>query len=391
MKKIGVFLVIIFLVVTLLCISNKNDDVRSNKIIKEKRGVFVSYIEIGRYLKGKDVDSSKKEIDKIISNINNMGFNMIILQIRSFADAIYYSDIFPWSYLASGQEGVDPGYDILEYFIECAHKNNIQLYGWINPYRVRSNTDISSISNKSPAYKYIDTDTLYVNNGIYFNPSKSEVEKLVVDGVREVVSKYDIDGILFDDYFYPDSDIDIEDYNNYIENNSISLNDYHLMIINNMIKKVHEVCKKYNKKFGVSPDGNIDNNYSKIFADVREWGKSDEYVDFLMPQVYYGFFNEARSFVEAVNEWRKLVSSDKVELYFALAFYKVGSIDVWAKNGREEWLNSNNIIMREVIILRNIKKYKGFALFRYDHMFNSEYFTDKTMDEIKNLEKILDI
>lgn len=108
-EKIGVFLVIIFLVVTLLCISNKNDDVRSNKIIKEKRGVFVSYIEIGRYLKGKDVDSSKKEIDKIISNINNMGFNMIILQIRSFADAIYYSDIFPWSYLASGQEGVDPG------------------------------------------------------------------------------------------------------------------------------------------------------------------------------------------------------------------------------------------------------------------------------------------
>lgn len=135
------------------------------------------------------------------------------------------------------------GYDILEYFIECAHKNNIQLYGWINPYRVRSNTDISSISNKSPAYKYIDTDTLYVNNGIYFNPSKSEVEKLVVDGVREVVSKYDIDGILFDDYFYPDSDIDIEDYNNYIENNSISLNDYHLMIINNMIKKYMKYAK----------------------------------------------------------------------------------------------------------------------------------------------------
>lgn len=375
----------------LLLSVTKNNEERSIKKYNEKRGVFISYIEISRYLKGKDVSSGKKEIDKIIDNIYNMGFNMIILQIRSFSDAIYYSDIFPWSSTISNEEGIDPGYDVLDYFIKKSHQKNITIYGWINPYRVRTTIDTTSISSKNPAYKYLNTDTLYINKGIYYNPSKSEVEKLIVDGVEEVVSKYNVDGILFDDYFYPNKELDLKDYEEYIKTNPMSQDDYHLMIINNMVKKVHEVCKKYNKEFGISPDGNINNNYTSVFADVKRWGQSNEYVDFLMPQVYYGFFNENQAFIKTVNEWSSIVTNNDIDLYFALAFYKVGMIDIWAKSGKDEWINNNNIIMKEVIILRNLKKYKGFALFRYDYLFNEELFTDKTMEEIKNLEKIINV
>lgn len=375
----------------LLLSVTKNNEERSIKKYNEKRGVFISYIEISRYLKGKDVSSGKKEIDKIIDNIYNMGFNMIILQIRSFSDAIYYSDIFPWSSTISNEEGIDPGYDVLDYFIKKSHQKNITIYGWINPYRVRTTIDTTSISSKNPAYKYLNTDTLYINKGIYYNPSKSEVEKLIVDGVEEVVSKYNVDGILFDDYFYPNKELDLKDYEEYIKTNPMNQDDYHLMIINNMVKKVHEVCKKYNKEFGISPDGNINNNYTSVFADVKRWGQSNEYVDFLMPQVYYGFFNENQAFIKTVNEWSSIVTNNDIDLYFALAFYKVGMIDIWAKSGKDEWINNNNIIMKEVIILRNLKKYKGFALFRYDYLFNEELFTDKTMEEIKNLEKIINV
>lgn len=391
MKKTTIFVLIIFLIIILLLSLTKNNEERSIKKDNEKRGVFISYIEISRYLKGKDETLGKKEIDKMINNIYNMGFNMIILQIRSFSDAIYYSDIFPWSSTISNEEGIDPGYDVLDYFIKKSHQKNITLYGWINPYRVRTTIDTTSISVKNPAYKYLNTDNLYINKGIYYNPSKSEVEKLIVDGVEEVVNKYNVDGILFDDYFYPNKDLDLKDYEEYIKTNPMSQDDYHLMIINNMVKKVHEVCKKYNKEFGISPDGNINNNYTSIFADVKRWGQSNEYVDFLMPQVYYGFFNENQAFIHTVNEWSSIVTNNDIDLYFALAFYKVGMVDIWAKSGKDEWINNNNIIMKEVIILRNLKKYKGFALFRYDYLFNEELFTDKTMEEIKNLEKIINV
>lgn len=294
MKRL-VLVVIIFLVICLIVSFKINNNNSNDYKIKEsrsveKRGVFISYIELGRYLKNKSVTDSKNEIDKMVNNIYNMGFNMIILQIRSFSDALYNSEIFPWSGVISSSEGVSPGYDILDYFIKCAHSKNISLYGWINPYRIRTNSDISSISEVNPAFKYIGTNTIYINNGIYYNPSKKEVEELIIDGVLEVVKNYDVDGILFDDYFYPDNLIDIVEYEEYIKKDYIEQDKYHLMIINDMVRKVHDVCRKYGKEFGISPDGNIENNYNKLYADVKKWGESNQYVDFFDTSGVLWFF-----------------------------------------------------------------------------------------------------
>lgn len=356
----------------------------------EKRGVFISYIELSKYLKNKSAVEGKENIDLIIKNIKELGFNEVIVQVRSFSDAIYPSKIFPWSSVVSSAEGVEGSFDILKYFIEKAHKEEVEFIAWINPYRIRSQADISGISSQSPAYAYLNSDVVYIGDGIYFNPSKEYTHNLVVSGVLELVKNYKVDGVLFDDYFYPNNEIDIKDYEAYIESNAyISKEQYNLDVVSRLIKDVHDVCNKYGVLFGVSPDGNIENNYNKVFADVKKWCSSNEYVDFIMPQIYYGFLNEARSFKKAIDEWESIVTDLDVGLQIALAFYKVGENDYYAKGGSKEWMENKDIIMREIIMSRNLKQYEGFSLFRYDYLYNEELYNEMTLNEIENMKKVL--
>ena len=369
MKKLFIITIIIIILFNIFNYKEKQE---------EFRGVFISYIELSDYLNKSD-NESRKSIDEMINKINDLGFNTIILQVRIASDSIYNSKIFPRS------KYIDKtSYDLLDYFIEKSHEKDIKLYCWINPYRISTTNDINNISENNPAYKYLNTDTIYISNGIYYNPAKEEVTKLIVDGVKEVLN-YKIDGILFDDYFYPSKDIDIKDYEEYLKSNSyIDLNTYHLNVINNMIFKVHEECKKKNIRFGISPEGNIDNNYEKNYADVKLWMSSNKYIDFIMPQIYYGFYNSSKPFSNTIKEWEGLLKNKNIDLYIALALYKVGEKDLYAKEGEDEWINNNDILMREIIMSRNLNNYKGFSLFRYGNLNDS-----KCQKEVKNIKKIL--
>ena len=352
---------------------------------EEVRGVFVSYIELKENINGFTKEEAKKNIKKIISNTKKLKLNTIILQVRYQSDAIYKSKLFPVSECI----GEELHFDILKYFLDEAHSNNIKIYAWINPYRIKTTSDINSINKDSPAYKYLNTDTIYINKGIYFNPAKDEVTDLIVDGVKEVLN-YPVDGILFDDYFYPSDDIDKLEYEEYLKKNKeLDLQTYHLQIINKMVEKVHKECQKKNIPFGISPDGNIDNNYNKNYADVKRWMKEDKYIDFIMPQIYYGFYNSTKGYAKTIKEWDNLLKND-INLYIALAFYKVGTIDEYALSGKEEWLQSSNIIMREIILSRNLNHYNGFSLFRYDNIFNEDNYTNNSLKEIENMKKIIE-
>lgn len=383
MKKI-----LVIIILSIVLISNTKLDRTSIQKEEETRAIFVSYIELNKYIKGNDYEISKRNIRKIIKNIKKLKCNTIILQVRSASDAIYKSNIYPMSLNIVNTE-YDDYYDVLDYFIKESHKSNVKVIAWINPYRIRTTCDKTTITEKNPAYKYLDTDIVYINNGIYYNPSKQETEDLIVKGVEEVLN-YDVDGILFDDYFYPDNNIDKKDYEEYIKNNEfIEEKDYRLNIVNKMIKRVYKTCKNKNIKFGISPDGNIDNNYNKNYADVKSWLKSNEYIDFIMPQIYYGFYNSTRDYIKVTKEWENLIENKDIELYIALAFYKVGMEDKYAKSGFNEWIDNDNIIMREILLSRNLKNYKGFSLFRYENIFNEEIYTKTSIKEIENLKKIL--
>ena len=357
---------------------------------EEKRAVFISYMELQKYLKGKDIKTAKANINKMISALKSNKFNMIILQVRSFSDAIYESQYFPWSMVISESEGEAYHFDVLAYFIEMSHKNNLELHAWINPYRIRTSSDVSTITVKNPAYNLLETNDVDISdNGIYYNPASSNVQKLILDGIEEILENYQVDGIHFDDYFYPNLDIDNENYLEYSKHNDISKDKYHLLMVNNLVKETHKLTKKHHVVFGISPEGNIENNYSKNQADVYTWAKSNEYVDYLMPQIYYGFQNEAAPFYNVLKKWDNLVKESDVKILPALAFYKSNQEDLYAKNGKYEWIENDDIIMRQVLLSRNMQSYAGFALFRYDSIFKEEV-TEVVNSEIKNLKKIMD-
>ena len=193
-------------------------------------------------------------------------------------------------------------------------------------------------------------------------------------------AEYDID---YNDNFM------IDEYEITINNEFITKEQYNLNVVSEMIKEVYDVCSKNNVLFGVSPDGNMENNYEKVFADVKRWCGNTGYIDFIMPQVYYGFYNEVKPFKMVVDEWEGIITNDKIKLYIALAFYKVGEVDKYAKSGKEEWVNNSDIIMREILMSRNLNKYEGFSLFRYDYIFNDSKYNAISTIEIENVKKIL--
>ncbi len=366
---------------------SKAEEKKSPPSAEEMRGIFISYIELQKYLQAKSEMEMKQNIQKMIYNVKSIKANTIILHTRMMSDAIYESRLFPFSAYISGEEGKKT-LDVLSYFLEEAHRNKVKVMAWINPYRIRGTEDLSTITQYSPAYPYIGTDTIYVHNGIYWNPSKKVVEDLIVEGVKEVL-EYPIDGVLMDDYFYPSSDIDLQDYQEYQEKNPISLEDYHFMIVNRLVKRIHEECQKKKIDFGISPDGNIENNYQKHFADIYLWTSNKDYIDFIMPQIYYGFYNSTKAYYKVSKEWSNIIQTPDIKLYIALAFYKVGQEDSYAKEGKLEWITNNDIIMREVLLSRNLRQYHGFSLYRYDSVFAPPEGSNNAIEELENLKKIV--
>ena len=374
MKKLVAF--ILFIVVILFFIS---EDI-SNKKDNEERSIFISYIELSKYISD-DISLSKKNIDTMINNIEELGFNSVILQVRSFGDSIYPSKIY------SNSLYISDSFDVLDYFSDICNSKGFSLYAWINPYRIRNDLNKGSIDKDNIIYNLLDTRHIVYTSGIYFNPSSELVISLIVEGIEEIINNYKITGVLFDDYFYPSIDCDLEEYN--VLNLDISYEEYKLGRVNELIKRVYGVCHNKGVLFGVSPDGNIDNNYSKHSADVRTWLSNSGYIDFIMPQIYYGFFNGSRPFYKTLKEWSSLITNDSISMSVALAFYKNGVVDEWASSGKNEWIENDNIIMKEIIISRNINNYRGISLFRYDYLFSKDKFNQNTIGEIENLKKII--
>ena len=393
MKRV-MLIFLVFITFSILNINSKTNNIKKIKpqsSIKqtEMKALFVSYLELNTYIKNQEKEKSQKNIETIVKNTKKNNFNTIILQVRSFDDAIYKTEQFPTSKSIVLEDNTS--YDVLNYFIKECKNKKIDLYIWINPFRITRENE--NLIEDTYAYKMKDTRVVQkVNNAYYYNPSRDETSTHIIEGIKELIKNYQFKGILFDDYFYPNNNIDSEEYQEYLnKNKEISESEYHLQTINNIIKKVYKSIKKENKsiEFGISPDGNIDNNYDKNYADVKTWCSKNGYIDFIMPQLYYGFFNTTRPYIDTMNNWNDLIINKNIKLYYALAFYKNGQEDNYAKDGKEEWVTNSDIIKKQVILARNTTNYKGFALFRYDSIFNKENYTQNTIKEFNNIKSII--
>ena len=394
MKKIFFLILIAFFVFSFFIIEQKQKVILNNDPInEEKRAIFLSYLEFNNYLKDKEEKISKENIINILDNIKNNGFNMLIVHVRPFSDTIYHSNIYPTSDTVK-VNGKEPNYDVLDFIIKESQKRNIEVHAWINPYRISNETDLSKLSNGKTISELIKNKDAKIieNKGIFYNPASTVVKQLIISGIDELVTNYKIDGIHFDDYFYPDYDIDLINYQNYIESGgTLSIEDYRYNIILDLIGDTYKTIKTINSnvKFGISPEGNIENDYKKHFLNVSKILSEEGYVDYIMPQIYFGFLNESKPFIETLNEWNDLIKINNIKLIPALAFYKVGQYDKYAKSGENEWIEYNNIINRQVLESRKVNNYGGFALFRYDFVFNKEKANMNTENELNELISIL--
>jgi len=259
-----------------------------------------------------------------------------------------------------------------------AHNRGLSIHAWINPMRLMSDADIKGISDSYKIKQWYNSDDLRgkyivkVNGTWYLNPAYSETVSLIADGVSEIVSKYNVDGIQIDDYFYPTTDKSFDSAAYSASGTSSSLLEWRMSMVSNMVRKLYSSVKNVNSTavFGISPQGSISNNYNDLYADVKTWCAQSGYVDYILPQIYYGFSNSTLPYSDTCAAWSSLVKNSSVKLVIGLAPYKIGTEDTWAGNGKFEWANNTDIIARQMAFAETLPNYGGVALYRYDSLFN---------------------
>lgn len=345
------------------------------------KAVWMTYYELSGFTQDHTEQEFKKEIGKAFKDLSAKGFNRITVQVRPYADAFYNSSYFPTSAYCFKVQGSELIYDPLEIMVELAHKYKLSIEAWINPYRISTSTDFSQLSDKNIAVEWQDTDNLIVcDKGIYFNPASNKVTELISNGAREIAENYQVDSICFDDYFYPstDSQIDKTSFDAYKNSGGeLELADWRRDNVNNMIKSVYSAIKSVNEQvsFGISPASNVNSNYNNLYADVSKWCTQEGYIDYICPQIYFGFQNENQPFMKTTKSWIQMADCT---LYVALPLYKAGEEDEFAgDNGINEFLDNNNIIARQVTYLSKLSDVKGYYIFSYSFL--------KDNDETANL------
>lgn len=321
---------------------------------------------------GLTADEQKKQADEILDKIKSMSLNTVFLQVRPNADALYKSSVYPWSAVLTGTQGKDPGYDPLEYFVEGAHKRGFKLFAWVNPYRVQTKADTDMLSDSSPAKLHPDWTVKTSDGQLYFDPGIPGVRTMVENGVMEIVNNYDVDGIVFDDYFYPEKNFeDSATYKTYGAGKS--LEDFRRGSVNTLVSEIHEKISKSKPavQFGISPVGIWANKSQNIlgcstkgayssyydqYADTRLWVKNN-WVNFICPQIYWSIGYEKADYSSVLKWWTDTVKGTSVKLYVAHAVSKQGS-------GEQGWSSPDQILLQ----LREAAKYpqyKGSVFFDY--------------------------
>jgi uncharacterized lipoprotein YddW (UPF0748 family) len=343
---------------------------------EEIRAVWISYLEMGWMLEGKSAGEFTGNVAAVFDNVKAYGLNTVIVQVRPFGDALYDSDYFPWSYTITGTEGQDPGFDPLSIMVKEAKARGLQIEAWLNPYRVRAAGNANALSSGNQAKLWLDAGNVAARSyggAISYHPASPDARKLIVNGAAEIVRNYDVDGIHIDDYFYPTTDaaFDQGSYNTYISGGGkLSLGDWRRAHVETLVKELYQAIKAEDPtvRFGISPQGNMDNNYNAQYLDAASVIQNG-YCDYICPQIYFGYNNDIMPYLSTLNAWGALVSGTDVKLLSGLGSYKIGALDSYAGGGKNEWTANSDLMKRMVSDARKSANYGGFSLYRYDSLF----------------------
>ena len=377
------FIICAMLAINLFYFSN-NDVVEAEST--ELRGVWVATVANLDYPSRGTTDAwtLRTELDEILDNCQDMGFNAIFLQVRPSGDALYKSSVYPWSRYLTGTQGVAPddGFDPLEYAVNEAHKRGIQLHAWINPYRVtNSSSDNNRLAANNPAVLRPDLVLTDSTGKMYLNPGEADAIEIIIEGIKEIVRNYDVDGIHMDDYFYPSSGFD--DSAAYYKYQAQYPNkaDWRRSMVNTLIASAMQAVKQIDPTcmFGVSPSGiwansdtpggsntNGNSSYHSLYADTKFWVEQG-YLDYIMPQLYWYNGQSGADYNTLINWWAGVCAPTNVKLYIGEAAYKAAAGSDAAWKGQ----NGINELRSHVATGRNSQYISGYCMYAYSSFMDN--------------------
>ena len=353
LKKLTVVMLAVFMFVGSISYTNN-----AQAAEKEMRAAWVSTVYNLDWPKTKNnASKQKQELTQLMDKLKGCGINTIVLQVRPESDALYKSSINPWSKYLTGTQGKDPGYDPLAFAVQEAHKRGMELHAWMNPYRVTSSgTNLNALVSSHPARKNPSWVIKY-NGKMYYDPGNPAVVDYLVKTVKEVVDKYDVDGIHFDDYFYPSSSFP-DDASYQVYGKGQDRNNWRRENVNTLLKRVKAVVNaRSGCEFGVSPFGIWRNksadcpdgsetsgsqSYYNMLADSRTWIRKG-YVDYIVPQIYWPIGLKVADYSKLVKWWANEVKGYDVDLYIGQGIYKQGQSSHGGQNIAKEIKNQIKI------------------------------------------------
>ena len=300
---------------------------------QDMRAVWISTVYSADYPSvTNDIEGQKREFTQKLDRMQELGLNAVAVQVRPKGDALYASELNPWSAVLTGTQGQNPGYDPMAFMIQEAHKRGMEFHAWMNPYRITtSGTDLAALSADNMARKHPDWILTY-NNAMYYNPEREEVKQYICDSVAEIVRNYDVDAIHFDDYFYP-SNYPLPEGEER-EGQTAALRRGH---VNDLVERVYKTIKAADASvdFGISPMGIWKNDtsdaagsatkgsegYYVVFGDAKLWVEKG-WVDYIVPQIYWERGNASAEYETLVKWWSNVVKGTDVKLYIGQGLYK---------------------------------------------------------------------
>ncbi len=311
----------------------------------ELRGVWIStiynldYPSVSSY--GKQ-SVQEQEYITLLDEVQAMGMNAVFVQVRPSADALYPSQLVPWSKVLTGKQGKDPAYDPLQFMIEETHRRGMTFHAWFNPFRANTDSNTSQLAANHVAVAHPEW-MLSSGSQLIINPGIPEARQHVIDAIMEVVRNYAVDGVHLDDYFYPSNAV-LQDDATFKAFNGMKLAtkaEWRRSNIDTFVQQLDQAVHavKPDVSFGISPFGVWRNKsqdssgsdtragvtaYDSMSADVRKWVKQG-WLDYVAPQVYWSFSLDAARYDKVVDWWSAEVAGTGVDLYIGHSVYKLGT------------------------------------------------------------------
>ncbi len=336
-------------------------------------------------------DKFRETMRTLFTSLNERGINTAIVQLRPYGDSFYPSAYYPPSEYAVGFYGADFTYDPLPIMIEEAHAASISFHAWINPLRCMEGVDMALINVAYGVRDYEqnhngDYIVQWTDGRNYLNPGYEEVRQLIINGATEIVRYYDVDGVHMDDYFYPTQDASFDNKAYRAQDEYHSITAFRFGNINKLVSGLYSGIKAENPNvmFGISPAGNI--GYTRdLYADVHTWLSNPGYVDYIMPQIYWGLQHKSAPFGTIYDQWSKLITEPSIRLIPGM------TVENAAKgfNGEStsEWNNNRDVLRKCMSYANNKENCSGFSLFSVSNIITikDNITVPSTVEEMDNL------